>query len=129
MTSLLKILWKKEKLLVTSNYSFSHSVFYPFEEISSIFIEFEIVICKLFQFKRVQNFSFGKGLIQKRIGFQMIACYHGHLAFANKCVTHILKIASEGIANIISKTENSGDLHFLITSSGFFNPLLHRYSF
>ena len=29
-SSLLKTLWKKEKLLVTSNFSFSHSVFYPF---------------------------------------------------------------------------------------------------
>ena len=30
-TSLLKTLWENEKLLVTSNFSFSHSVFYPFE--------------------------------------------------------------------------------------------------
>ena len=30
-TSFLKTLWEKEKLLVTSNFSFSHSVFYPFE--------------------------------------------------------------------------------------------------
>ena len=29
-TSLLKTLWEKEKLLVTSNFSFSHSVFHPF---------------------------------------------------------------------------------------------------
>ena len=29
-TSLLKTLWENEKLLVTSNSSFSHSVFYPF---------------------------------------------------------------------------------------------------
>ena len=29
-TSLLKTLWEKEKLLVTSNFSFSHSVFYQF---------------------------------------------------------------------------------------------------
>ena len=29
-TTLLKTLWEKEKLLVTSNFSFSHSVFYPF---------------------------------------------------------------------------------------------------
>ena len=29
-TNLLKTLWEKEKLLVTSNFSFSHSVFYPF---------------------------------------------------------------------------------------------------
>ena len=31
-TSLLKTLWEKEKLLVTSNFSFSNSVFYPFED-------------------------------------------------------------------------------------------------
>ena len=30
-TSLLKTLWEKKKLLVTSNFSFSHSVFYQFE--------------------------------------------------------------------------------------------------
>ena len=29
-TSLLKTLWEKEKLLVTSNFSFSHNVFYHF---------------------------------------------------------------------------------------------------
>ena len=28
--SLLNTMWEKEKLLVTSNFSFSHSVFYPF---------------------------------------------------------------------------------------------------
>ena len=36
-TSLLKTQWEKEKLLVTSNFSFSHSVFYLFEELSAIF--------------------------------------------------------------------------------------------
>ena len=46
-TSLLKTLPKKEKLLVTSNFSFSRSVFYPFEELSSTFIKFEIVVYKL----------------------------------------------------------------------------------
>ena len=50
--SLLKTLWQKEKWLVTSHFSFSHSVFYQFEELSSIFIKFEIV-CKLFLFGRV----------------------------------------------------------------------------
>ena len=44
--------WEKEKLLVTSNFSFSHSVFYSFGEISAIFIKFKIVVCKLFQFGR-----------------------------------------------------------------------------
>ena len=38
----LKTLWLKEKLLVTSNFSFFHSVFYPSGELSVIFIKFEI---------------------------------------------------------------------------------------
>ena len=38
--SLLKTLLKKEKLLFMSNFSFSHSVFYSFEEFFTIFIEF-----------------------------------------------------------------------------------------
>ena len=51
--NLLKTLWEKEKLLVASNFSFSHSIFSPFGEHSAIFIKTEIVICKLFWFGRV----------------------------------------------------------------------------
>ena len=54
-TGPLKTLWEKEKLLVTSNFSFAHSVFYPFGELSVHFIKFEVVVCKLFQFKRVKK--------------------------------------------------------------------------
>ena len=36
-----------------SNFSFSHSVFYLFEELSAIFIKSEIVVYKIFQFGRV----------------------------------------------------------------------------
>ena len=43
--SLLRTLWKKEKLLITSNFSFSHSVFYPFGELSDIFAKFEMFVC------------------------------------------------------------------------------------
>ena len=43
-TSVLKTLWEKEKLLIMSNFSFSHSVFYPFGELSTIVIKVEIVI-------------------------------------------------------------------------------------
>ena len=60
-TSLLKTLWEKEKLLITSNFSFSYSVFHLFGEFSTISITFKIVVCKLFQFGRVQNLLFGKG--------------------------------------------------------------------
>ena len=58
----LKTLWEKEKLLETSNLSFSRSVFFPFWELSPIFIKFEIVICKPFQFGSVRHLLFGKGL-------------------------------------------------------------------
>ena len=60
--SLLKTLWEKEKLLLTSNFSFSHSVFYLFRELLAIFIKLGIVVCELFQFGSVWNSSFGKGL-------------------------------------------------------------------
>ena len=49
----LKTLWEKEKLLIMSNFSFSHCIFYSFGELFTIFIEFKIVIYKLFQFGRV----------------------------------------------------------------------------
>ena len=42
-TSLLKTLWEKKKLLIMSNFSFSLSVFYPFGELSDIFIK----LCRL----------------------------------------------------------------------------------
>ena len=47
ITSILKTLREKEKLLVTSNFSFSHSVFYPFGKLSAILIKFEIDVCEL----------------------------------------------------------------------------------
>ena len=48
--SLLKTLEEKEKLLVTSNFSFSHSAFYLFRKLPANFIKCEIVVCKRFQF-------------------------------------------------------------------------------
>ena len=45
--------WEKEKLLVMSNFSFSHSVFYPLRQLSAIYVKSEIVVSKLFQFGRI----------------------------------------------------------------------------
>ena len=59
-TSLSKTLWEKQKLLVTSNFSFSHSVFYPFGEHSAIFIKHEIVVCKLFGLEEFKSCRLGK---------------------------------------------------------------------
>ena len=44
---------EKKKLLVISNFSFSYSIFYLFQELTAILIKFKIVVCKLFQFGRV----------------------------------------------------------------------------
>ena len=77
-TSLLKTLWEKEKLPVSSNFSFFHNVFYPLGELYAIFIEFEIVVCKLFEFGRVYNLSFGKGL-KSRIRLRMFFITVGYL--------------------------------------------------
>ena len=52
-TGFFKTQGEQEKLLVTSNFSFSHSVFYPFEELFTNFIKVNIVVCNLFQFGRV----------------------------------------------------------------------------
>ena len=51
--SLLKTMREKEKLLITSNFSSSHSVFYRSGELSAIFIKSKIVVCKLFQSKNL----------------------------------------------------------------------------
>ena len=80
-TSLLKTLWEKKKLLVTSNFFFFHSVFYPLGEHSATFIKFKIVVCKLFKFGRVYNLSCGKGLTSNphNILFKPLAAFpHNH---------------------------------------------------
>ena len=73
-TSLLKTLWENEKLLVTSNLSLSHSVFYLFGELSAVFIKLGIVVSKLVQFGRVQKLSFWKGLT-KIFGLDQIEAF------------------------------------------------------
>ena len=46
----LKTLWEKEKLLMTSNFSFSHSVSTFLRVFFSIFIKYKIFASKLYQF-------------------------------------------------------------------------------
>ena len=59
---LLKTLWEKEKLLGTNNFSFSHSVWYLFEELSAIFIRLKLLSANSLSFGKVLNLLFGKGL-------------------------------------------------------------------
>ena len=67
----LKTMWEKEKLLMTSNFSFSHTVFYPFDKLSTIFIKLKIVVCKLFQFGRVL-----KTVVWERVKSQSLSSSH-----------------------------------------------------
>ena len=60
-TGLLKTLWEKEKLLVTSNFSFSHSVFYPFWEFSVIFVNLKLLSAKSFSLEESKICRLGKG--------------------------------------------------------------------
>ena len=54
-TYILKTMCKKGKLLVNSNFSFSHIVFYQFGELSAIIIRLEIVVFGLFQFGSLKS--------------------------------------------------------------------------
>ena len=62
-TSLLKTQWEKEKLLLTSNFSFSHIVFYPFGE---LFLPFssnsKLSPANSFSLGEPKICRFGKGL-------------------------------------------------------------------
>ena len=53
---LLETLWEKEKMLVSSIFSFSHNVFYPSQNIFQNFNHISIFVCKRFQFRQVYNF-------------------------------------------------------------------------
>ena len=53
---LFKTLWEKEKMLVTSIFSFSHHVFYPIKDRNHHICYIYFVVCKYFQFGQAQIF-------------------------------------------------------------------------
>ena len=93
-TLLLKTLWEKEKLLKSSNFSYSQC-FLPFWK---TFIKFTIVICKLLVWKSL-NFV----VLEKRL-----TLYQTILTFND---TEKKKKSSE---HIVGKGENIGKQHFLL---------------
>ena len=129
--SLLKTLWEKEKLLIMSNFSFSHSVFYLSRELCTIFIKSEIVVCKLFEFGRVSNLSFGKGLtllFEKERIFQVIIHQISSPLYFKKVFISTLyytrltfhDLAEEASDNIVGKGDNAGNQHFSPLPTEFF---------
>ena len=51
-------MWEKEKILITSIFSFSHTVFYPSKNLNHYLSHIYVTVCKYFQFGRVQIFIF-----------------------------------------------------------------------
>ena len=60
-TSLLKTLWEKEKLLITSNFSFSKSAFYPSGKLSAIVINLKLSSANSFSSEESKICHFGRG--------------------------------------------------------------------
>ena len=80
-TCLLKTLWEKEKLLVTSNFSFSHRVFYPFGELSAIFTNFKLSSAYSFNLEESKICR-----LWERIKMLILHCYsHYGLTFVTQC--------------------------------------------
>ena len=122
----LKTLWEKKKLLVTSNFSFSHGVFYLFAEVSVIFIKFKVFVCSLFQFGRVLNLSFWKGLNSlpnnKILHWSKLKIFIDDFIDVNKK----FKFGLGRVKNIVGKGENAGYQHFLLFSTMLFKGLFFR---
>ena len=70
--SLMKTLCEKEKLLVWSNFSFPHSVFYPFGEISGIFTK--LSTANSFGLKESKICRLGNGYHSVRQGREFEKC-------------------------------------------------------
>ena len=107
-------MWEKEKLLVTSNFFFSHSLFYSFGELSTIFIEFDIVVCKPFQFGKILKF-----VVQGRVNslpFNKIFDLSKFKGFSGNTLMldQILRFALYRMENIVEKGENARYQHFLL---------------
>ena len=66
----LKTPWEKEKLLGTSNFSFSHSVFYPFWYFSATFIKFKLSSADCFSSGKFKICRLGMGLFSHNNALQ-----------------------------------------------------------
>ena len=71
-----KKMWEKEKSLVTSNFSFSHNVYYPFGKFAAIFIKFEIVLCQVWKSKKFVVWERGKDDPACLVQYSQTCQYH-----------------------------------------------------
>ena len=99
-TGLSKTLWEKEKMLVTSIFSFSHSVFYSIKEINHHFSNIQFVVCKCFHFGHIQN-----SVLWERVNTFQNTC---NPLFLCVCYTSLLEI------NTVEKGEIARYKQFLL---------------
>ena len=104
-TTLLKTLGKGE-IARNEQFLLFHNVFYLFEELSAISIEFKIVVCKLFKIGRVKKLSFGKGLGRGSV-VKSLNLLPNNPWFSRSRGTCLFE-------NIVGKGENAGNQHFLL---------------
>ena len=107
-----------------SNFSFSHSVFYPFEELSAIFIKFEIVVYKVFEFGRVWNLSFGKKLMHSFYAFYQV-CHYARVNYVYCSQNHeldtsfhMLELTNSNVSTPISLDGAPADLAWYFFGGG-----------
>ena len=107
--NLLKTLWEKEKLLVTSNFSFSHSVCYP--------------LYHFHQNCRLQTLSVWKSI--KFVFWEIAYTLFSLVQFNSICSGRYINVACmiefvfDGVQNFVGKGENAGYQHFLLFSQYF----------
>ena len=112
--SLLKTLWEKEKLLVMSNFSFSHSVFYLFRELSAIFIKFKIVVCNLFTLDQSKILSSGNGLNSLQNNKILDWSKFKALILQKTNLNEKLKFGLRRSKTCLGKGDNAGNQHFVL---------------
>ena len=91
ITNHVQKLWEREKLLILSNLSFSHSVFYPFGELSAIFYQIQNCLLQTLSVWKSLRFVIWKGIkkrnnespmklisfepVKKRFYYSRISCF------------------------------------------------------
>ena len=114
-----KTLWEKEKMLVTSIFSFSHNVFYPIRYRNHCFSNLKFVVCKCFEFGPVRMFVVcvgGRCLCHG--GFTVICI----IVFGRSCLScMVLKIGMPGTFSLLNEYFH---LRYPTLKIGFFNRVI-----
>ena len=112
------MLWEKEKMLVTSIFSFSHNVFYQ----RKFAARTKLSSANAFNWDKAKNVSFSKGF-NKRMRYPWATIE----SLPHNPVSSTVK--QRTFENIVGKGANAGDQHFLLFSQCFLPYQKHKSSF